>query len=243
MADLALDHTGTARHGAVPREALYDFIARQFQDLIRNPLFPCTIARGTAAQDHVAVSVYDDLDDPGVAPVLLDDLCRFIAEHPPGATGFHSFAAVFAAPAATDEVQFEGLLWRLLQRLHDLDRPRHRWDPAVSADPASGDFSFSLGGRAFYVVGMHPGASRHARRFAYPVIVFNAHAQFETLRAKGAYGAVRDRIRGNDVRLQGSINPSLRDHGDSSETRQYSGREVEADWVCPFHVVAHGGTA
>lgn len=218
------------------RPALHDFIALQFRDLVRNPLFPCTIARGSAAQDRIAVSVYDDLSDPGVAVPLLDELYSFIDEHPLSGTGFHSFAALFAGPAATDEARFEALLWSLLQRLHELDRPRHRWDPSVDADPASDDFSFSLGGRAFFLVGMHPGASRHARRFAYPAIMFNMHAQFEALRAKGSYDSVRDRIRGNDMRLQGSIHPSLDDHGAASEARQYSGRAVEADWVCPFRV-------
>ncbi len=223
-----------AQRSAGARPALHDFIARQFRDLVRNPLFPCTIARGTAAQDRIAVSVYDDLADLGVAGLLLDDLYGFIGDHPLGAAGFHSFAALFAAPGATSETRFETLLWSLAQRLHDLDRLRYRWDPSVASDPASGEFSFSLGGRALFLVGMHPGASRHARRFAYPAIVFNTHAQFEALRAKGSYVTVRDRVRANDMMLQGSINPSLQDHGLSSEARQYSGRRVEAGWLCPF---------
>ena len=137
-----------------------------------------------------------------------------------------------------NEAGFESELWTLLQCLHGLDRPNHPWDPAVSADPASPDFSFSLGGQAFFLVGLHPGASRHARRFAYLAIMFNAHAQFEALRDRGAYDTVRDRIRKNDRSLQGSIDPTLRDHGTASEAMQYSGRQVEHNWVCPFHAVA-----
>ena len=221
--------------GGHDKDALRRFIGRQFRDLLRNPLFPCIIARGTAAQDHLDVQVYDDLDSLDAAAALLRDLYRFIQEHPVGPVGYNSFAAVFMSPAATGEAQFEASLWTLLQRLHDLDRPLHRWDPSVAADPSSGEFSFSLGERAFFLVGMHPGASRHARRFAYPAIVFNTHAQFEALRTKGAYETVRDKIRSNDVTLQGAINPALEDHGASSEARQYSGRQVEAGWDCPFH--------
>ncbi len=220
---------------------LHLFIAQQFRDFIGNPLFPCTLARGTAAQQRVSVAVYDDLADPRSAGALFGDLQAFIAEHPIASAGFDSLAAVFAAPALTDEAAFERLLWRLLQQLHDRDAREYRWDPTVGADPAGNHFSFSLGERAFFIVGMHPGASRHARRFAYPVVVFNAHAQFETLRTRGAYGTVRDRIRANDVALQGSINPALRDHGTRSEASQYSGRDVGEGWRCPFRPAASPG--
>ena len=40
--------------------------------------------------------------------------------------------------------------------------------------------------------------------------------------------------------LQGEINPMVDDHGQSSEARQYSGREVEEDWQAPF--VTRGDT-
>ena len=43
--------------------------------------------------------------------------------------------------------------------------------------------------------------------------------------------------RARDLALQGSINPNLADFGTAPETRQYSGRKVEAGWKCPFHLV------
>jgi hypothetical protein len=51
----------------------------------------------------------------------------------------------------------------------------------------------------------------------------------------GAYQAVKNKIRLRDKKLQGTINPVLRDFGSDSETRQYSGRNVGAEWECPFH--------
>jgi FPC/CPF motif-containing protein YcgG len=83
-------------------------------------------------------------------------------------------------------------------------------------------------------VGLHPGASRPARRFAKPALVFNTHDQFNRLRASGAYEKMRQIIIDRDVALAGSSNPMLSRHGDTSEARQYSGRAVTEDWKCPF---------
>jgi FPC/CPF motif-containing protein YcgG len=109
------------------------------------------------------------------------------------------------------------------------------YDRAVSADPESAHFSLSFGGEAFFIVGLHPRASRPARRFARPTMVFNLHDQFETLRAQGRYEGMREKILVRDEALAGSRNPMLARHGDASEARQYSGRAVEDGWKCPFH--------
>jgi FPC/CPF motif-containing protein YcgG len=86
----------------------------------------------------------------------------------------------------------------------------------------------------FFVVGLHPRASRLARRFETPAMVFNLHGQFETLRADGRYERLRDAILERDLAASGSINPMLAQHGTSSSARQYSGRVVGGDWRCPF---------
>ncbi len=80
---------------------------------------------------------------------------------------------------------------------------------------------------------MHAGASRIARCFRHPVLVFNSHRQFEQLRADGRYAKLQQATRERDRAMQGSINPNLADFGAASEARQYSGREVEEDWQCP----------
>ena len=81
---------------------------------------------------------------------------------------------------------------------------------------------------------MHPASSRHARRFAWPLLVFNAHEQFERLRAQGRFEKLRALIREREWALQGSLNPNLGDFGERSEARQYAGRSVEGEWRCPF---------
>ena len=119
--------------------------------------------------------------------------------------------------------------------MHRYDRETFEWDPTVSADPAQPDFSFSVGGRAFFVVGLHPLASRLARRAPVPCLVFNFHNQFESLRASGKYQGMQKVIRQRELQLQGTINPVLAQFGDASEARQYSGVAVDAQWTCPFH--------
>ena len=114
----------------------------------------------------------------------------------------------------------------------------HPWEPRVADDVENPHFSLSVAGEAFFIVGLHPRASRPARRFEVPALVFNMHAQFERLRSDGRYEKLRTAILKRDLSLAGSINPMLARHGETSEARQYSGRAVEADWRCPFRVPA-----
>ena len=138
------------------------------------------------------------------------------------------------------ESAFEAALWQRLRAIHAIDRREHAWDASVSDDPASAHFSMSVGGKAFYVVGLHPDASRGARRFQCPALVFNLHGQFEQLRADGRYVKLRQAIVRRDVAYAGSANPMLAAHGENSEARQYSGRVVGPDWQCPFRAADSG---
>ena len=71
-----------------------------------------------------------------------------------------------------------------------------------------------------------------------PVLVFNSQRQFARLRADGRYAKMQAATRARDRALQGSLNPNLADWGTAPETRQYSGRAVEAQWRCPFRKVS-----
>ena len=195
------------------------------------PDYPCVMAASTARLDHLDVHTYAGLG-PDSAADLARDLAAFAADPEPE-RGFRTFAAVFGGDPPPDEEAFEERLWQTLAAVHTADDAP--WDPSVSSDPAEPAFSFSVGGRAFYVIGMHPNASRPGRRFQWPALLFNAHDQFETLRREGRYDRVRSLIRDRDRALAGSVNPMMEDFGTRSEARQYSGRAVEAGWACPFH--------
>lgn len=125
-------------------------------------------------------------------------------------------------------------MWMRLQALSDLDAEMYPYDGRVNPDPQSDQFSFSLKEEAFFVIGLNPQSSRPARRFKYPTLVFNPHAQFEELRALKRYDKMKNIVRKKDVALSGSINPMLNDFGDSSEVYQYSGLRYDHNWQCPF---------
>src|SRR5690606_24488472 len=202
-----------------------------FRDFVRNPAHPCAMAKSVLAHEAVEFGTYRGLGSQQAAQAMCVDLYRSLAGMH---DGYWSFVALFPDELVSGEEQFEDRLWKHLQRMHDFDAPLHPWDGTVSDDPEDPCFSFSIGGRAWYVIGLHPRASRKARRLDTVALVFNPHAQFNALRSRDKYGTVRDQIRQRDLRLQGSINPMLADYGESSEARQYSGRAVGASWKCPF---------
>jgi FPC/CPF motif-containing protein YcgG len=206
---------------------------QRFLDRLARPAFPCVGAKSAAAQEGIEFFEARDLRCPGDDAALLARLQSFASATPDDAL-FVSFVAIFAATPRLDEAAFERALWARLQALHELDAGRFDWDPSVASDPSSPRFSMSLGGRAFYVIGLHPGASRRARRFPFAALVFNLHSQFETLREDGRYDKLRAAITERDVAYSGSRNPMLKVHGEASEARQYSGRVVGAEWHCPF---------
>lgn len=209
-------------------------VRAQFAAFVADPAFPCLGAKAALNVGSYQLCTYDKLAGAETAAQLHADLVAFTGSDLVRAQEYASFIAVFRAPLSLGEEKFEQLLWSQLQQLHALDE--QPWDPLVSSDSASPRFSFSLGGQALYVVGLHGGSSRLARRFPWPALVFNPHEQFEKLRSDGKWKRMRNTIRQRDVALQGSINPMLNDFGEASEARQYSGRVVEENWQPPFQV-------
>jgi FPC/CPF motif-containing protein YcgG len=205
-----------------------------FRSFVLDERYPCLAARAALHRNTYRFGTYERLDDEDVTHGLMRDLYAFVAERRGIGESFSTFIAAFREGVPGGERGFETALWSQLQRLHVLDRAFHLWDPQVSDDPAAPDFSFSLAGNAFFVVGLNPKASRDARRFAWPTLVFNAHAQFEQLKQDGRFASLQRKIRERDIALQGSMNANLADFGHHSEARQYAGREVEPGWECPF---------
>jgi uncharacterized protein len=202
------------------------------EDLVNSRSFPCVAAKSASVHGHITENTYGDLNEATYDADIIDGIGDFIAGAHAGP--LRSFVAAFEGPQDLTELAFEKAMWDRLQALHDLDARTCEWDERVSCDPASPNFSFSLRGRAFLVIGLHPNASRVSRRYPRPALVFNLHEQFETLRRLGRYDRMRDVTRRRDEALCGSMNPVLRNHGDRSEARQYSGRAVPDGWRCPF---------
>jgi FPC/CPF motif-containing protein YcgG len=197
--------------------------------------FPCVGAKAAMARGTLEVLACNAIDSAWDDLRIHDGLLRFAAAYRADPGLYRSFAVVFDGPGDLDETAFESALWRRVQSLHDKDMWRGQdYDQRVSPDPGNPHFSLSFGGEAFFIVGLHPNASRPARRFARPSMVFNLHDQFERLRADGKYEAMREKIMVRDEALAGDRNPMLARHGEVSEARQYSGRVVEDGWQPPF---------
>jgi len=197
--------------------------------------FPCVGARAAFNAGRAHLASYGRLggDEPVQLQALCDALAVFSAAYPDPGLAPVTCVALFDDDVL-DEPDFERRLWRHLQALHRCDRRDFAWASGVGQDPGAVDFSFSIAGRAFFLVGMHPQACRLARRAPLPSIAFNFHGQFEQLRSSGKYDKLQQVIRSRDVALQGSVNPMLSRFGEASEARQYAGCAVDADWACPF---------
>jgi FPC/CPF motif-containing protein YcgG len=218
----------------VPDDSSHALSAR-FAQFVENPDFSCVGAKAALNRDGMRFVVARDFgsawDDLRILPALLQ-LARDYRAQP---TLFQSLVVLFERGAPASEAEFEKLLWKRLQSLSDKDD----WlgqdpDPRVAHDPGDPHFAMSFGGEAFFVVGLHPRASRPARRFELPAMVFNLHDQFERLRAEGRYDRLRSTILDRDLELAGSPNPMLAEHGKISAARQYSGRAVGDQWKCPY---------
>ncbi|MFC6591903.1 guanitoxin biosynthesis heme-dependent pre-guanitoxin N-hydroxylase GntA [Deinococcus lacus] len=209
-----------------------DELHRAFRDKILAPEFSCVAAKASFNTRAYAFAAYAELGTPEAALGLAHDLRRFVGDQDAMGSDFTSLIATFAGPANLTEIEFEARLWQQLRDLHALDTDPY--SPEVSPDPTSNNFGFSFAGRGFFIIGLHPGSSRVARQFPAPALVFNAHRQFQRLRDTGRFERMQQTIRARELKLQGSLNPNLANHGEAPEARQYSGRPVEAGWVAPF---------
>ncbi|MEX1190704.1 MAG: guanitoxin biosynthesis heme-dependent pre-guanitoxin N-hydroxylase GntA [Brumimicrobium sp.] len=207
-------------------------IGLKFTDFISNNNHPCLMAQAVFKSQQAVIKEYDKMLSSTTVNGIIKDLKDFLKKYSFEDQEFYSFIAIFSKETIDSEIEFENKLWQLLNCLHVMDK--EEWDPSVSKDPTNKEFSFSINGKAFYIVGMHPNSSRLSRQSPYPAIAFNLHVQFVKLRSDGVFKTVRNKIRERDKELQGNINPMLKDFGTDSEVKQYSGRIVNKNWKCPF---------
>lgn len=208
-----------------------------FKDFVRADDFPCVGAKSALALDNLVLTEAQDIESAAEDLDIHAALKAFGENLDPNSAAVQSCVILFHGPRELDEAAFEKALWNRLQCLHNLDvAAGEAWTDEVDRDPDSAHFGMSIGGHAYFVVGLHPHASRPARRFAFPALVFNSHEQFERLKEEGRFYKMQEIIRERDAELAGDINPMLENYGEASEARQYSGRAVDENWKCPFAV-------
>ncbi len=204
------------------------------RSFIEHPDYPCVGAKASLTLGSYAMGLYPPLTDTASAAKAADDIRWFGANTSEIGESYVSFLAVFQGTDVRSPEHFEGALWAYLQAMHRHDSAMWDWDPAVSDDPRDPDFRYSIGGAAFFVIGLHPHARREARRFPFSMLVFNLHSQFEELRAAGQFERLRDTIRQRETELEGEPNPLLKDFGSNSEAAQYAGCPHARGWTPPF---------
>ncbi|WP_274558617.1 MULTISPECIES: guanitoxin biosynthesis heme-dependent pre-guanitoxin N-hydroxylase GntA [Streptomyces] len=206
------------------------------EDWIMSEGFSCLAAKAAVRRTTLTQVELGMMGSDEATADLHTAVTDFVNHHLAPEENFATLVAVFDAPSGLGEEKFDELLWQQLTDLHAVDRARgYSWAHDVDADPASPNFTYSVAGHPFFVVGMHPNASRISRRYAQPALAFNSHHQFRRLKATGTYYGLQRRIRQREERLQQSINPNLTEFGDASEARQYSGSATDDQWRCPFH--------
>ncbi len=233
----AFDGKDLVRLLETARPTTFERVAHaSFREFISDPMFSCLGAKSAIATGTYRFGTYQKLNDFASTAGLARDLFAFVSERRGFESLFTTYVAVFAGVESgpDPDLAFERVLWEQLRVLRELDRPIHAWDPRVCANPDDPNFSYSFATTGFFVVGLHPDSTRAARRFAWPTLVFNAHEQFQELKARGQFARLQERIRSREIDLDGSLNPNLADFGDHSEARQYAGRPLPAGWKCPF---------
>ncbi|MCC5035511.1 YqcI/YcgG family protein [Streptomyces sp. WAC 00631] len=208
--------------------------------------FSCLAGRSAWRQGGITHRHYERFGGSESARLLALDLAEFVGSADWDSRSFTSFIATFEDPRGLDEAGFEQHLWQQLQALHEYDAETHRWADGYSSDAQSGEFAFSVAGHPFFVIGLHPNHVRLGRRPPFPMLAFNSHVQFRRIKAAGMWDRLADKIRKQDIKLQGDINPNLQEYEQLSEARRYSGSRKPADWQCPFRArsgVANGAGA
>lgn len=214
-------------------------LARDIADFVRSGAFPCAGAKSALSLGSLETAEGGDFDRAADYTALRRRLIALGLRVQAGSASdpLCSLLWAFAPGPILTEADFEHHLWRHIQALHDLDTVSGcPWASGVSDDPGSENFSMSLAGHAYFIVGLHPGGPRAARRFSRPLIAFNSHIQFERLRADGRYDRMHYIIRHRDRTANGDVNPMLGNHGRKPQAPQFSGRIVSPDWNCPLKI-------
>ena len=154
------------------------------------------------AQKGYRFGLFPDFACDFAVRAVCHDLYEFCHEFPIMDDQLTIFIAMFHGPAIESAQHFEDLLWSQLQAMHAIDSDFLAWDKRVDPDPKNNNFSFSIGGRAMFVIGMHPKASRIAPSGIRPWRSNCMHS----LRACGKFETMKQIIRAREMAFQGSIN-------------------------------------
>jgi FPC/CPF motif-containing protein YcgG len=213
-------------------------VKEQFRQYVLSTSFPCLGAKTAFQRKTFCFGLYDILGTKQTAKLLWHHLIEFINHQSSLWANNHMFTtyvACFRTPKDINEEVFETLLWKQLHLLHTEDVENGmKWADNYSDNPIDPNFAFSIGGRAFFIVGLHPNSSRKARQFITPAITFNSSDQFTNLRRLKIMTDMRQVIRNADLHQNGSINPNLIPNDNNSSAFEFSGKLIQPSWTPDF---------
>jgi FPC/CPF motif-containing protein YcgG len=204
-----------------PQQKLQN-IHQEILKLMMSKNYPCAAAMRAVSKQDYMVGVYSKFGTGQSSAELSLDLLFFLDKLGKTKSANATFWAVFpdsvdSSPCLAED-RFESNLWSELSFLAAANPYCNAWDASVSTNPADKNFCFSLGGSAFFVVGLHAFSSRRARRFPYPALVFNTLGQFEQLVAEDKYDHLVQTSRKRDRNYKGNVNPMVEKYGDSGNS-------------------------
>ena len=205
----------------------------KIKELVEQKDYPCIGALRAIKKGDYRVGVYKGFGTGHSSQLLKDDLLTFLTEQKKTDSAYLTFIASFPEDFILSETDFENRLWQELSAVSALDQSP--WDPQFSEDPKDKKFCFSLGGSAFFVVGLHAKSSRESRTFHYPTLIFNLYEQFEIITRLGQYESMVDINRKKALSFDGDVNPMVEKYGEMWESIQFSGKQNGKEWKCPFH--------
>ncbi len=187
-----------------------------FRGFVLNPAFSCVGAKSAVMHESYRIGVYDQLGGAGETAGLCRDLFTFAREVAAAGRRRRVPHLRRDLPRA-DRRRRAGVRTAPLGAAPALNRHDAPTTPGTrrsATTPRDPHFGFSFAETALFIVGLHPHSSREARRFPWPTLVFNPHAQFQHLREEGRWDRLQQVIRDREEQLQGSLNPNLADSRD-----------------------------
>ncbi len=209
-------------------------IKEKISSLLSKKNYPCVAALKSFHSEDYRIGTYRNFGSTHSSFELAKDLVNYSEQYKKTKSPYFTYWAVFPELTSLTDKEFEGALWRELSAMASYSEFSQSWDPKFSSDPNDKNFCFSLGGQAFFVVGLHKNSNRLSRQFEYPTLVFNLYEQFRQLESLNQFKPMVEMNRRRDEKFQGDANPMAVVHGNDWEAIQFSGRQNNADWKCPF---------
>lgn len=147
-------------------------------------------AHSSLEDDQFTLRTYDALGSQKTAIELLADIEDHLKFCQNNDNDCAEFVAIFPKRKYYTEAQFEKLLWKQLRYLHLVDI--HPWKKQTAHELKDDQFFFSVLGKSFYVIGMHPSSEQKNRKSPYPAMIFSQRELSESFSRKRKITAINE---------------------------------------------------